>query len=444
MKRCLLVCSLVLVFALLLSACAADFEAAPMADMALPAAESPAFDMDVADDSAEPDEESAPAPESVMEAEAPAEEAFYDWDDDVVMDSIEMVLEEWDDIVIEIDIESPFRTPDPDASPASAIEDYTEENPAPLPIITPDDPRGRRLTYTVHADLQTTSFSEKTNLIAIVAAEEGGFVLQSSMQGGDLRDTETVTERRAFYEIRLPTENLPGFLVAIRQNFYVVNLIQYSEDITVEYERETWEIEDLTELEEWLEEALEDDDLDAAERRDLEVYLADVRSDIREAQQRHSAMEYDILYSSVNIWIEEVIFEVDEDDEDYYVNGEDDETTFGDRFGQAAATSFGGFVGFFQGLLIVIITILPTLLILAAITALIIFAVRRRKKWRAANPKKENVLPPSNHVNNHDMNSNAYWNYNNNPNNTYNNIQNAPNTPPSTNAPDNQNENNIG
>jgi len=414
----------------LLSACASEADFSPVFDeellLELPAEDAaPDFDDAVFDSDDETSLFSFDVAPEATEPEAPAE---YIWDEDD-WDFAEEANEE----TIRTEIPSPVATPEPTPITESVTQDYIEPGSAPMPIITPDDERGRRLTYDVRLELQSTNFTDGTNLLAITVAEMGGFVLNSSMQGSDIRSPER--ERVANYDFRLPTENLPEFLVVVRANFNVINLNQTSEDITVDYERETWEFEDLTELEEVLEGILEDNELNAAERRDIEAYLAGVRADIRTVEQRRSAMDYDILYSFITIRLEEVIPpepEVEEEEEETV------ETTFGDRFGDAAASSFGAFVGFGQGLLIVIVTILPTLIILGAIAFAIIFSVRKYKKWRVANPKSENRSAPPNPHANYQNNNNMHWNYNdpNNPNNAYNN-QNAPTAAPQTNVTEN-------
>ena len=95
-------------------------------------------------------------------------------------------------------------------------------------------------------------------------------------------------------------------------------------------------------------------------------------------------MDDDILYSFINIQLYEVVFieEEEEEEEEVVV------LTFGEKFLEASLKSWGGFVAFLQGLLIVIIRILPTLLVLGVIATVIYLIVRKYRAWRIANPKK--------------------------------------------------------
>jgi len=434
MKRMLLVCSLAIVFILLLSACAA-YEASPVFDMA----EAPA-EMEVTPDVDDGVLYSFDIAREVAEPEAPTsadmEESWDVADDD--WDFVEDAIEET--IRIEVPAQNATPEPAPDAvdSDATVQQDYVMRDAAPVPILTPDNEMGLRLIYDVRMELQSTDFINGTSLLTTMIGEMGGFVLNYSMHGSDILSPER--GRLAIYDFRLPTEHVSEFVVFVQENFNPKLIEQASEDITIVYEWDTWELEDLTELEEVLEGLLEDDDLETDERRDIEAYLAGVRSNIRNVEQRRSAMDYNILFSVINIRLEEVLPPVVEPEEE---PEEEVIVTFGDRFGDAAASSFGGFVGFGQGLLIVIVTILPTLIVLGVITFAIIFSVRKYKKWRAANPKTEEpppapTIPPNNQPNYQNTNNNTYWNYNdpNNPNNAYSN-QNAPTAAPQANVTEN-------
>ena len=88
---------------------------------------------------------------------------------------------------------------------------------------------------------------------------------------------------------------------------------------------------------------------------------------------------------------------VEETEEEEEEEEEPEELTFGERFNQAASGSWGGFVSFSQGLLIVLIWLLPTLVLLGLVAFVIILIIRKYKKWRKDNPKKQKATNPQNY-----------------------------------------------
>jgi len=419
MKRCLLVCSLVLVFALLLSACAAD-EA----------------NWDVAAEA---------APEAVWDEPVDAEPASDDWADDVVAEA------DFDDWVADEAVEEsePVATPEPapvaesapeasEESEAPALQRTFDDDPLPLPIITPGDENDRRLTYVVNMDLQSDEFTRAINFLVRTVDEMGGFLENNHIQGRDMRNPEQ--ERTATYSFRIPTENLAEFVAIIYYNYNVLESNLVGEDVTLVYERDDWEFEDLDEFEQRLTEELNNEELTAPAIQDIEADLARIQADLRDLEQRRSEMDYNMIYTPVYIRLFEVIIITEEPEPEVV------EPTFGERFTDAASNSMGGFMGFLGGLAIVIVTILPTLVMLAILVFAIIFFVRKHKKWREANPKKE--AAPSNSATYQNPNHVPYWIANNqsNAHNNQNNVhlgQNVPNPAQPPNATENQSDREV-
>lgn len=342
MKRCLLICSLVLVFALLLSACGVDAAPPP------PAAPAPAPASDYDFEPAAPE----PAPDEAAE-DFPAAPAVPGM---------------------------------PDASAAD-----TEGSPGPPPILTPSDSGGRRLIYTVNMQLQTTEFMAGIRLLYDTISELDGFIVSESVRGRDIRTPEV--ERSASYDIRLYTDNLPSFIVVMEDNFNLLSRALTAEDITAIYEDASFTLRSLRELEEQLLDELDefdDQDMDAIfDEPYLEMALAEIQSHIRSLEVQQYAFDDDILFSFINVQIFEAI--IIEEIEEEYEEGEEEEVvdlTFGERFNNAASVSWEGFLGFLQGFLIVVIRILPTLLIIGAVTAVAFFAYRKVIKKRKQNSEQ--------------------------------------------------------
>jgi len=384
MKRCSLVCSFVIIFALLLSACAADFspEPAPAPADPAPADYSPALDAwepILADEAPPPPPAAEPAPQVEYEPSpplAPSEDAA-------------MVV--------------------PSApAPDMPLSD-SGGSPGPPPILTPSDSEGRRLVYTVDMLLQTTEFMQGVRLLYNTISDLNGFIMHEQVHGRDLRHPED--ERRASYTFRLYTDNLPEFIVIIEDNFNLMHRQLDASDITAIYEQTGFTLNDLREHERLLQDELDDSELEGSERQDVESALSEVQAFIRSLEAQQSVMDDDIRFSFINVLLLEVVFIEDAPEEEEEEEEEEEviELTFGERFNQAASRSWGSFVSFGEGLLIVLISILPTLLIigvLAFVTILIIRFCRKKIKEKQEKKPKQPKSAPANYQ------GYQNWNYN--------------------------------
>jgi len=234
--------------------------------------------------------------------------------------------------------------------------------------------------------LQTTEFMAGIRRLVLTVGEMNGYLISAQVYGRDLRTPEA--ERYASYVFRLHTDRLAEFIMEMEDNYNLLSLRQLSDDITTEHRTVGTALEDMRGLEAIILKELEDEELDPADRRNLEAELNALRSSIRNLETHQSEMDDSILYSTVTVHLGEVIFvEVIEEEPE-------EEPTFGERFSLAASRSWDGFIGFCQGLLIIIIRILPTLLILGAIAVVTFLIVRKYRKWRAENPKPPKAQKP--------------------------------------------------
>jgi len=246
MKRFTLLCSLLLIFAVLLSSCAAG-------------------DMEM----------SAPAPVPAPTA-APADAPSAPVAD---MDFSEM----------------PAQAP-------SAVG----ESSVPLPLLTPTDSRGRRLVYTVDLHIETTEFIPGIQKLVNTVNSMDGYVVTAQVQGRSLHAPEF--ERIATYVFNIDTERLAEFIVTMENNYNLVNLWQASDDITGRHTHGGLTLSDLREQEERLKEQLDNENLRQADRLNLENTLAEVQASIRSHEVQRSEMDYNVRYSTISVAISEVIF----------------------------------------------------------------------------------------------------------------------------------------
>jgi len=213
----------------------------------------------------------------------------------------------------------------------------------------------------------------------------GGYIERGNFNGRDMR-TPWV-ERSAGYVFRLQTDRLAEFIVVMEDNFNLLSMRQQSDDVTLNHEFGGLTLSDLREQEAWLREELRNEELEASDRLALERTLADVLSSIRGLQSQMSALDDQVIYSTITVHLSEVIIPESIEEEEVV------KLTFGERFNHAASRSFNGFVAFCQGLLIVLIRMLPTLIILGLVGIALLLIIRKARKYRKANPKKPRPQP---------------------------------------------------
>jgi len=94
--------------------------------------------------------------------------------------------------------------------------EITDEADTSLPLLTPSNPDGTKIVYTVTMELQTTEFEAGTRSLLNVVRDMGGYVQNTYIEGRSLYDLEG--ERFASYTLRIPSESLAEFLVTMEDN----------------------------------------------------------------------------------------------------------------------------------------------------------------------------------------------------------------------------------
>ncbi|MCL2392209.1 MAG: DUF4349 domain-containing protein [Oscillospiraceae bacterium] len=252
----------------------------------------------------------------------------------------------------------------------------TDESAIYLPLLTPSASRGRRIVYTVNMNVQTTEFFAGRRLVVNTLTDMDGFVERVHVLGRDMRFPQH--ERSAQFTIRIHADRLSEFLVVIQDNFNEVEFLQESDDVTVTYEHSESTLDDLRAQERRLFGDLENAELTAPERRTLERMLTDVQVSIRTHERRLSTFDDLVLYSTVNIHLFEVIFPEEIPEEIIY------EPTFGERFTAALNRSGAEFIVIFQSFIILIIRVLPALVVIAILAVIAILVRRKIMKSRSA------------------------------------------------------------
>ena len=242
-------------------------------------------------------------------------------------------------------------------------------------------PENQKLIRTVYMDAQTTSMDGVMSWLESRVAELGGYFEQKSIRRSGSRDDGSYY-RYADMMIRVPAENLDGFLEQIGENAVVTSTREETENVTLQYVSTKSRVEALeTEqkrLLELLEEAGNMEDLLTIESR-----LTDVRWELENYASQLRVLDNQVDYSTVYLNINEV-------DKPKVVTERTVWQKIGDGFRENAGDMWDGLVNFFIWVLTAIPYLVPMALIVAAVFLLLrlIRWLRRNKPAKQKKNKK--------------------------------------------------------
>jgi len=185
----------------------------------------------------------------------------------------------------------------PGSAPA-AESDYFR-----FPTLTPSQAGDRRLVYSVTMTLQTADFLSGMRILHNTVAETGGYIISAQVEGYDLRNPTPT--RSAAFRFRVPTEQLPEFIVVIENNFNIRALQQEMQEVTEQYQQNVWGLDELREQEAHLLALLEEIAEDA--RAALTDNLNDVRRAIRDLERAQATITTAVTYSTIDIRLFEAV-----------------------------------------------------------------------------------------------------------------------------------------
>ncbi|MCL2699939.1 MAG: DUF4349 domain-containing protein [Defluviitaleaceae bacterium] len=235
-----------------------------------------------------------------------------------------------------------------------------------IPVLTPGNEHGIRLTYVVNFDLQTTAFMEGSRILLNATGEMGGYSLRTHISGRDMYGSKS--KRSANYHFKIPTERLNEFQIIMEDNFNLLNMIQDAQDITERYEGEDRQLDLLRQRETEFSRLIGQAD-DPDDRASLERERGNIRTQIASLETSASSMDRQIVFSDVKVNLYEVIAPEEIPDE-----------TWGDRLGQTVKSGLNLLKNFLQDVVVILISLVPVLIILAVLCAMawpIVIAVRR-------------------------------------------------------------------
>ncbi|MCL2568850.1 MAG: DUF4349 domain-containing protein [Oscillospiraceae bacterium] len=184
-----------------------------------------------------------------------------------------------------------------DSAPA-AESDYFR-----FPTLTPSQAGDRRLVYSVTMTLQTADFLPGMRILHNTVADTGGYIISAQIEGYDLRNPSPT--RSATFRFRVPTEQLPEFIVVIENNFNIRALQQEMHERTAQYQENVWGLDELREQEAHLFMLLEEATEDA--RAALLDRLNEVRRSIRDLEIAQATITDSVTYSTIDIRLFEAV-----------------------------------------------------------------------------------------------------------------------------------------
>ena len=225
---------------------------------------------------------------------------------------------------------------------------------------------GAKIIYTAELDLETTGFDEAVKTIADLTAELGGYYESSSISNGG-------SYRSARYAVRVPAENYRAFLDRAGSACHLLDLYEYTDDVSMVYYDTAGRLETqqakLERLQQLLRQAESMEDIIAIESAVAET---EEQIDRLSGELRHYDAQVD--YSTVNVYLREV----------YRLSAvEEPAQGFASRLAAALKSGWSGFVTGMQNIAVALAYGWMWLLLAAVIALIVILIVRRSAKRRA-------------------------------------------------------------
>jgi hypothetical protein len=208
-------------------------------------------------------------------------------------------------------------------------------------------------------------FRDTADGVLDVVDDHGGFVLRSSVSGGD-PDVEGAKPGRANFETRIPAGQLQAAIASLSDLGHVVSRTDGTKDITSRFNDAKRRIDTYTQARDRLLERLEDatteteQDAIRAQLRIVEAQLADAQDDLGNAQQRVRLVPVSVTVAA-----------------DSSVTGDDGEWGLGDAFDDA-----GKVLEVAGGVLVIGAAALLPITILAFLAWLVADRARQRARER--------------------------------------------------------------
>lgn len=261
----------------------------------------------------------------------------------------------------------------------STTEAYSPEASADsgtsAPLISPEATAesSRKIIYTASVEMESTDYDATRQGILDAVAAAGAY-LQSSYQYGNAQDAN----RSSQYCVRVPVENYSALLTSLGETGNVLSQSESTDDITTSYIDVEARLSALEAQRDRLNQ-LADQAETTADLLEIESQLSDVQYQIESYTGQLRAMQDQVTYSTVDIYLNEVAT--------LTPTG----VTFADRLADAFFGGWQAFVSLVQNVFLAVVYLLPLILVAAVIITLCVVLGRRRTKRR---PRRPGPMPP--------------------------------------------------
>lgn len=197
-----------------------------------------------------------------------------------------------------------------------------------------------KLIYTADLYVQTLDFAESEKALYGLVEAAGGYFENISQDNGSYYASED-SYRYASYTVRVPSDKFRSFIESVSGGMHVVNMSQNAQDVGQMYFDTERRLETLKNKHDRLEKLLSEA-TNMTDIIELETALSDTEYQIE--QYTSDLQRYDSLinYSTVYVSIEKV---------NEYVQGIEDELSFGERFLRSIRRGAANFGMWFEGLI---------------------------------------------------------------------------------------------
>lgn len=256
--------------------------------------------------------------------------------------------------------------PAPATAPTNeSIQEAGVPPPADVPagVNLPQD--DRMVIITADMRIETLDFAATCDALQAAAVDLGGYVSQSSVDGG-----EESTNRDATFTMKIPAQMYSQFMNRAGQSGNVIYRTEQSEDVTNQYVDVNSRLKTLRAEEAWLLEQLESAST-LSNMIDLRDRLSDVQYQIESYTATQRTLENLSSYSTVNILVEEVI-----------IYTEPPVETYGEQISEASNNAWQATADFFKAVGLFIVAVHPFLIFCVIVLAVVLIVLKATKEKR--------------------------------------------------------------
>ena len=241
----------------------------------------------------------------------------------------------------------------------------------------PENAVDQKLITTVNINAETEDLDPFMEQIGSKITALGGYIEYQDVYNGSAY--ASYRYRSASMTIRIPAENLDGFVEQVKDFSNVVSYNESQENVTLTYVATESRVKALETQEKRLLELLEKAE-NMTELLEIEARLSEVRYELESVASRLRVLSNQVDYATVHLDIDQV-----------KVYTEVEEQTVWQRIGSGFSKNLKNLGDELVNLFVWIVTYSPQLLIFAAIVVLVILLIKRSSRKRRV---KKAPMPP--------------------------------------------------